>query len=421
MFFIYQVILSFAILVSPLIIIFRIFKGKEDLIRFKEKFSLISRKRRSGKLIWFHGSSVGEIMSVLPIVNKYDNDNSIDQILITSSTLSSSKILEKNRFKKVEHQFFPIDHFFFSKIFLNYWKPHLAIFLESEIWPSMYREIKLKKIPLILLNARITKKTFERWNKFKKHSSKIFNLIDIAYPQNHETKKYLKHLGVKKINLIGNIKFIENHRNKQDDIDKRLKLQFKKHKICIAASTHENEELFAAKTHILLKKKNKKLITILIPRHINRVNEINNELKNLNLKIIHHSSKAKSLKNVDIYIVDTFGESKKFYKIATTVFLGGSISNKGGQNPLEPARYGAKILHGPNIQNFTEVYDFLKSLKISNEINDPVQLANQVVFKKNMAKVKKIRKIGNVIFKNTIKELNKKINYETKKTPILGL
>ena len=394
MFFIYQVILSITILISPLIIIFRILKGKEDIIRFKEKFCFISKQRKSGKLIWFHGSSVGEIMSVLPIIYKYDNDNSIDQILITSSTLSSSKILEKYRFKKVEHQFFPIDHFFFSKVFLDYWKPHLVIFLESEIWPSMYKEIKSKKIPLILLNARITKKTFRRWNKFRKHSSKIFNLIDIAYPQNNETKKYLKHLGVKKINLIGNIKFIENDRNKRDDIDKRLKLQFKKYKICIAASTHENEELFAAKTHILLKKKIKKLITILIPRHINRVNEINNELKNLNLRIIHHSSKAKSLKNVDIYIVDTFGESKKFYKIATTVFLGGSITNKGGQNPLEPARYGAKILHGPNIQNFTEVYDFLRSLKISNEIKDPLQFSNQVVFKKNMTKVKRSKKLA---------------------------
>ena len=421
MFFIYQLLLSIIILISPLIVILRIFKGKEDIVRFKEKFCFFSKERGSGKLIWFHGSSVGEIMSVLPIINKYDNDNQINQILITTSTLSSSKILEKYKFKKVKHQFFPIDHFFLSRIFLNYWKPHLAIFLESEIWPSMYREIKINKIPLILLNARITKKTFQRWNKFKRYSSKIFNLIDFSYPQNNETKNYLKKLGVKKINLIGNLKFIENIKNKHDKIDKKLKLQFNKYKINVAASTHGNEELFAAKTHILLKKKNKKLITVLIPRHINRVHEINNELKNLNLKTVYHSSNTKNFKNIDIYIVDTFGDSKKFYKIATTVFLGGSIIKRGGQNPLEPARYGAKILHGPNIQNFTEVYKFLKSLKISMEIKSPKQFANQVVFKKNMTKVKKIKKIGDVIFKSTIKELDKVINYEIKKTPILGL
>ncbi len=421
MFFIYQILLSLTILISPLIVIIRVLKGKEDIFRFKEKFCSFSKKRYPGKLIWFHGASVGEIMSVIPIINKYDNDNSIDQILITSSTLSSSKILEKYNFKKTVHQFFPIDHFFLSKIFLKYWQPNLAIFLESEIWPSIYKQIKFKKIPLILLNARITKKTFKRWIKYKKYSSKIFNQIDIAYPQNKETKNYLKKLGVKKINLIGNIKFIENAINKHDVIDKNLKKQFKKYKICVSSSTHENEELFAAKTHILLKKKNKKLITILIPRHINRVSQIESELKALKLNTICHSSKNKNLKNVDIYIVDTFGDTTKFYKIATTVFLGKSISVRGGQNPLEPARYGAKILHGPNIENFVEVYRFLKSIKISKEIKNPREFARQVVFKKDMTKVKKIKKIGDVIFKNTIKELNELIYYETKKTKILGL
>ena len=421
MFFLYQAFLSIILLISPIIIILRIFKNKEDQKRFVEKFSIPSKRRQNGLLIWFHACSVGEVLSIIPLIKYYEKNNDVNQILITTSTLSSSKVLKKFKFKKTIHQFYPIDHFIFVNSFLNYWKPNIAIFLESEIWPSMFKAIKKRNIPLILLNARITNKTFNRWLKLYSFSKSIFNLIDIAYPQNKETKNYLKQLGVKEINLIGNNKFIENVKNKNDDIDKRLKLQFKKHKICVAASTHANEELFAAKTHMILKKKNKKLITVLIPRHINRLNEINNELKTSKLKVINHSSKVKSLKNIDIYVVDTFGESKKFYKIATTVFLGGSISNKGGQNPLEPARYGAKILHGPNIQNFTEVYDFLKSLKISNEIKDPVQLANQVVFKKNMAKVKKIRKIGNVIFKNTIKELNKKINYETKKTPILGL
>ena len=421
MFFIYQFLLSIIILISPIIVIIRILKKKEDIIRFKEKFCFFSKKRSFGKLVWFHGSSVGEIMSAIPIINKYDKDHSIDQILISSSTLSSSKILEKYKFKKVVHQFFPIDHFFLSKLFLNYWKPNIAIFLESEIWPAMYREIKFYKIPLILLNARITKKTFKKWIKYKYYSSKIFNHIDIAYPQNNETKDYLRKLGVKNINLIGNIKFIENKDNKQDDIDNKLKSQFKKYKICVAASTHKDEELFAAKTHFLLKKKNKKLITVLIPRHVNRVNEIKKELEKLNLNIIYHSSKNKNLKDIDIYIVDSFGESKKFYKLATTVFLGGSIINRGGQNPLEPARYGAKILHGPHIDNFIEVYDFLKILKISKRISTPKEFANNVAFKKNMLNVKKIKKTGEVIFKNTIKELNKTINYETKKTPILGL
>jgi len=136
-FFIYQFLLSIILIFSPIIVIIRILKDKEDKLRFKEKFCLISKKRGGGKLVWFHGSSVGEILSVIPIIKKYDNDKSIGKILITSSTLSSSKILEKIKFKKTIHQFYPIDHAIFSRKFLDYWKPNIAIFLESEIWPSM--------------------------------------------------------------------------------------------------------------------------------------------------------------------------------------------------------------------------------------------------------------------------------------------
>ena len=144
MFFVYQLITSFIILFSPIIILIRVFKKKEDKIRFKEKFCFFSKKRGQGKLIWFHGSSVGEIMSILPIIYEYEKNNSIKKILITSSTLSSSRILEKLKFKKVVHQFYPIDHIYFSDKFLNYWKPSIAIFLESEIWPSMFKNLKKK-------------------------------------------------------------------------------------------------------------------------------------------------------------------------------------------------------------------------------------------------------------------------------------
>ena len=412
MFIVYQLIASFIILFSPIIILIRIFKKKEDKIRFREKFCFFSKKRNQGKLIWFHGSSVGEIMSVLPIINEYEKNNSIKTILITSSTLSSSKILEKLKFKKVIHQFYPIDHIFFSKKFLNYWKPSLAIFLESEIWPSMFTNLKKNNIPLILLNARITKKTFLRWLKIKRFSQSIFSLISIAYPQNNETKLYLKKLNVKKIQSIGNIKYIENNKTQNKKIDKNLNKLFKNLKTFVAASTHDPEEVFAGKAHLLLKKKYKNFITIIIPRHVHRANEISEQLKTLNLKIVKHSSKNKNLNDVDIYIVDTFGESKKFYKIATTVFLGGSIINHGGQNPIEPARFGAKILHGPNIGNFKEVYKYLKDLKITKKITTPIELANSNIFKKNMKKVGKINYQGKMILKKTIKELNKLINNE---------
>ena len=187
-------------------------------------------------------------------------------------------------------------------------------------------------------------------------------------------------------------------------------------KTCVAASTHSTEEIFAGKAHLLLKKKYKNFITIIIPRHVHRTSEISEQLKALNLKVTYHSSKNKNLNGVDIYIVDTFGESKKFYKIATTVFLGGSLINHGGQNPIEPARFGAKILHGPSTDNFKDVYRLLKSLNISKKISTPKQLASSIVFQKNKKGGEKIKNIGEKILNNTIKELDKLINNEFKKT-----
>ena len=194
MFFIYQIIISLILIFSPLILIYRIFKNKEDKNRFKEKFSIQTKIRSNGKLIWFHGASVGELMSIIPLLKKYEKEKSIHQILVTSSTLSSSKIIKKFNFKKTIHQFYPLDHIIFVNKFLNYWRPSAVIFIESEIWPCMFQKLKKKNTPLILLNARITKKTFNRWLKFKNFTKSILNNIKIAYPQNKETKSYLKKL-----------------------------------------------------------------------------------------------------------------------------------------------------------------------------------------------------------------------------------
>jgi 3-deoxy-D-manno-octulosonic-acid transferase len=412
MFFLYQIILSLFFLLSPIIIIFRILKNKEDKTRFKEKFSIPSKIRNKGKLIWFHGASVGEILSIIPLIEKYERDKSINQILITSSTLSSSKVINKFKFKKTIHQFYPIDHIFLVKKFLKYWKPNLSIFIESEIWPSMFKELNQKKIPLILLNARITKKTFLRWKMLKSFSQKVFDQITIAYPQNLETKYFLKKLKVKKIKIIGNLKFAEQ----DNEIMNKLNFRFKSKKIWIASSTHSNEEIFCAKTHIELKKKVKNLLTIIIPRHIHRTKEIKFKLESLGLTVIRHSSDKKNLQNTDIYIVDTFGETKKFHKISCSVFIGGSIINRGGQNPLEAARYGARILHGPNVDNFKDVYKSLSNLKISKKITRPSELASSIVFKRNKKLGDKIKKIGVKILKETINDLDKLIKNEFKKT-----
>ena len=412
----YQIFISFALIFSPIIISYRIYFNKEDKKRFLEKFSISSIKRGNKKLIWFHGASVGEILSIIPLINHYEKNNSIGQILITSSTLSSAKVIKKYNFKKTIHQFYPVDHFFFTNKFLNYWKPEVAIFIDSEIWPCMFKNIDEKKIPLILLNARLTKKTFIRWIKIKNFAKQVFNKITIALPQNYETKSFLRKLKHKNIKMIGNLKFAENSDRKLEEIETNLKLQLKNRKVWIASSTHDKEEIFCAKTHLLLKRKYKNLITIIIPRHVHRCKQIYSELKNLNLNILLHSSSNKNINGIDIYLVDTFGETKKFHKIGSSVFLGGSIIKRGGQNPLEAARYGAKILHGPNVQNFQDVYKLLGTLKTSIKINSPNKLASSINFKKNNKAKLKIKNLGVKILKKTINELDKYILNDFKKT-----
>ena len=411
MFFIYRTLINLIILVSPILILARLLKNKEDKDRFKEKFCFFSKRRGIGKILWFHGSSVGEILSVIPLIEKLENDKSINKILVTSSTLSSSKILSKFRFKKTIHQFFPLDSNFLTKKFLKYWKPSLAVFLESEIWPNMLINIKKQSIPLILLNARITKKSFNKWSMISSMSKILFKSFDICFPQNYETKKYLQSLGAKKIKFIGNLKFSESKTQKNETLTKNIKNIFKSKKIWCAASTHKGEERISILTHQKLKVKYKNLLTIIIPRHIQRVNDIRNEINNMGLKVQTHSKKNKITKESEIYLVDTYGETKSFFKICNTVFLGGSIVNHGGQNPLEPARLGCKIFHGPNIHNFTEVYRLLSKENLSSKFynsNQLVKLVNKSL-NQNMnfsKKIAKLEKMGSNILNNTLTEIN---------------
>ncbi len=416
MFLLYQLIISLALIISPIVIIYRIFKNKEDKTRFIEKFGFHTKKRNSGNLIWFHGASVGEILSIVPLLKHFEKKKTINQILITSSTLSSSKVIKKLKLKKTIHQFYPIDHFFFVNKFLKYWKPSSVMFIDSEIWPCMFKKINQKNIPLILLNGRITKKTFKRWFKIKNFSNSVFNNITMAYPQNTETKFFLKKLKTNNIKYLGNLKFAENSHENFMKINKNLKKEFNKKNIWVASSTHHTEEKFCVNAHLKLRKKVKNLLTIIIPRHIHRTEKIISEIENMNLKALPQSSKITKLKDVDFFIVDTFGETKKFHKLASTVFLGGSIIRRGGQNPLEAARQGAKILHGPNIQNFRDVYKLLRSLNASFKIKSSNELASAIDFKKNKDVSRKIKNIGKKILKKTIIELDNIINNEIKKT-----
>ncbi len=412
--YIYRFLINLVFFFSPIIIVLRLLRKKEDLYRFKEKFSFIKKKKQKGKLIWFHGASVGELLSIIPLIESFENDKKIKQILVTTSTISSSKVFLKFNFKKTIHQFFPIDTTIISNKFLNHWEPSLAIFIDSEIWPNMLKNLKRKSIPTVLLNARITKKSFMRWKIFKNFAKEIFQCFDKALVCNKETLKYLKYFDVKKIKFLGNLKFSEK-KKEEIFIPHHIKKFFSKKMYWCAGSTHRGEEIFCVKSHIELKKIFKNLVTIIIPRHINRKYELINIFEENDLNFHCHSWKKKIKDNTEIYLVDAYGENSLFYKICKIVFMGGSIVNHGGQNPLEASRLGCTIINGPNTFNFKDIYSLLNKLKLSKKINTNKNLTKEIMIniKKNtnsLEIIKKIEKMGVNIKQSTLKELYQALN-----------
>ena len=286
--------------------------------------------------------------------------------MVTSNTVSSSKILENLDEKKVIHQFFPIDNNQIVNKFINHWKPSIALFIDSEIWPNMLVSLEKKNIPIISLNSRITKKSFKKWLRFKKFSKFIFGKFNLCLSSNKESVHYLKKLGAKNIKYYGNLKYAQSE-NEKIFIENYIRKFFSKKKVWCASSTHNSEEEFVGKVHTLLKRKYKNILTVIIPRHIDRTNQIIMQMKKLNLKVHLHEPKTKIKEKTDIYLVNSFGKTKSFYSIINNVFLGGSLIEHGGQNPLEAVRYNCNILHGPNTSNFKEIYEFFNKKKISKK------------------------------------------------------
>ncbi|RPG13075.1 MAG: 3-deoxy-D-manno-octulosonic acid transferase [Pelagibacteraceae bacterium TMED232] len=405
MFIIYRILINIIYLLSPIIILIRLIKKKEDPKRFKEKFCFFTKKKIKGKLIWIHGASVGELQSIVPLIEQYEKNKNIAQILITSNTLSSSKVISSHKFKKVIHQFFPVDTNLNSQNFLNYWKPCLSLFVDSEIWPNILLNLKKRKVPIILINGRITTKSFNRWIRFKNFSNFIFSKLDLCLSSSLKSKIYLKKLGAKNVKYFGNLKFSQSELEKIE-IKPNLKKFIKNKKVWCASSTHNTEENFVGLVHQKLKHKYKNLLTVIIPRHINRINPIKIQLNQLGLNTHLHKPTKKVPINTDIYLVNSYGQTKPFFFLCKNVFLGGSLIKHGGQNPLEAARYGCNILHGPNVSNFDEIYSFLNTQNISYGVskrNEMYQILdklfsstnNQVNIKKKLSlKGKKILKLS---------------------------
>ena len=394
--------------------------NKEHKIRFKEKIfssNFKSHRNNKKKLIWFHAASIGECLSILPLLDeinkKYDN---ID-FLITTVTLSSSKLLEKklSHYNNIDHRFFPLDLESLAENFLSSWKPDLVCFVDSEIWPNFLFKIKEKKIPLLLVNARLTKKSLDKWKYIFNFAKKVFNNYDLCLPSSDESKNNLSELYVKNLKYIGNLKYSsKNISSELTDSNKKILNNFK---TWCAASTHDGEELIVLKTHLEIKKKYDNILTIIIPRHVDRASYVKNLSNKFNLKSQIISDDSLIDPNVEILIVNSFGVLSKYFNYCKNIFIGKSLVAKlekiGGQNPIEAAKLGCKIYHGPYVYNFHEIYRHLQSHGMAEKVNNEQELAEKIIQNFESRKIKDqqqgnlLNTHGEKILHETVLELGK--------------
>ena len=387
----------------------RILKKKESILRFREKLGITDSQRNSGYLIWFHCSSIGELKSVFPIIDHYVKKN---KILVTTSTLSSNEIFHKkySNNKNITHQFAPIDSPQIVKRFFLKWKPNIIFFTDSEIWPNQIYYAKNNEIPIILLNARISKRSFNKWRLFKNTMSEILKCFKLILCQSNESKDFFHYFKTDNIETIGNLKFIISpNLDSQNDFN----INSKQRIIFIALSTHDTEEELCLKAHISLKLKYPNIITIIIPRHINRITKIEKIVRKLKLNFLTQDSLSNINDNTDILIINSYGNTQKYLRLSKYIFIGGSLIDHGGQNPIEVAYNNSFIFHGPFIYNFTEIYNFLNKENISFEIKSKKDLIDHLEKKINTYQdnniKEKIIKIGNEILETTIKKLDQYI------------
>ncbi len=334
-------------------------RGKEVPERLSERMGIASIARPNRKLLWFHAASVGETNVVLPLINMLYKERPDLQILLTTVTVTSAHIAATRLPPNAVHQFIPLDTPAFVKRFLDHWRPDMALFIESEIWPNLIMDADRRRIPLALLNARMSNRSFKRWLKLRGLSRPIFSRFAVVLAQSDILAKRLRRLGAPKVISAGNLKFD----SPPPPIDQaelaHLRSMIGERDVFLAASTHPGEDEIIAEAHQALIKSRPELLTIIVPRHPERGAGIAAMLAERGISAVKRSETSEIGRDINIYIGDTLGELGLFYSLAPFAFIGGSLVPRGGQNPIEAVKLGTGVITGPHWHNFPEVYQAL--------------------------------------------------------------
>jgi 3-deoxy-D-manno-octulosonic-acid transferase len=372
----YRMLTAAGTRLAPHLLEHRLRRGKENPDRLGERRGEPSAPRPPGPMVWVHGASVGEFIAVLPLVERIRSRGFT--VLVTTGTVTSAALAEKRLPPGAFHQFIPLDVPAFITRFLDYWRPDLTLLVESDLWPNLMVAVSERQIPLILVNGRLSERSFNRWRRFPKTIEALLRRLDLCLVRSPDDAQHFDTLGAPRIGVTGNLKYDVPVLPADAARLAALTDATAGRTIVVAASTHPGEEAVIAEAHRQLKITFAALLTVIAPRHPQRGPAIAKIASACGLRPDLRSRGALPDADTDIYVFDTLGEMGLIYNLAPIVFMGGSLVRHGGQNPIEAIKLGAAILHGPHVSNFAEIYSELDRTGAAELVTDAARLTLRI-------------------------------------------
>ncbi|WP_441279573.1 3-deoxy-D-manno-octulosonic acid transferase [Tardiphaga sp. 172_B4_N1_3] len=361
---------------APVLIRQRLKNNKEDPARLDERRGISQLERPAGPLVWIHGASVGEVLAAAALIERLRALGM--RILLTSGTVTSAEIIAKRFPADIIHQYIPYDSPRFVARFLDHWKPSLALFIESDLWPNLIISAAKRRLPMVLINARMSQRSFPRWQKFSATIGALLGRFEICLAQSETDAERFSALGSRSVVVTGNLKLdVQAPPGDAVKLDKLMAVT-RGRPIIVASSTHPGEEEIILETHKALTSFFPKLLTVIVPRHAHRGADIAQMITVAGAQVALRSREELPHAGTDIYVADTMGELGLFYRLSPVVFIGGSLVPHGGQNPIEAVKLGASVVHGPHVFNFTDVYEALDGAGGAKLADSSEQLVKQL-------------------------------------------
>jgi 3-deoxy-D-manno-octulosonic-acid transferase len=356
----------------------RMAAGKEDAARFGERLGKPSKARPPGPLAWVHGASVGESLSALPLIERLLQERPDLHVLVTTGTVTSAAVMAERLPARAFHQYVPVDRVPFVARFLDHWRPELALWIESDLWPNLLVETRRRGTPALLLNARMSPRSFARWRRIPPLIRPLIAGFALCLAQNAGEAERLARLGAPRVKTVGNLKYAAAPLPADGRELRRLEEAMGERPRWLAASTHPGEEDIAADVHRRIASAHPGLLSLIVPRHPGRGARIAAALAAKGFSVALRSAGEAPGRGSEIYVADTMGELGLFYRLCAVTFVGGSLVPHGGHNLLEPGKLGCAVVHGPHMTNFRGIADEMDAAGAALEVRDEAALATAV-------------------------------------------